>query len=128
MHKARAFLLVCAGLLCLALAYHLGAQSARAQAPAGLRMMGPGLVLSGGSVYQLVPGGWLAWTNLPPVSPTDMIYFSGDYAITVAGEGWYGGGSGPAGPSQWVSLGTVPGGSTPAQGISFGQLKAKYAK
>jgi hypothetical protein len=31
MHKARAFFFVCAGLLCLALAYHLGATSAKAQ-------------------------------------------------------------------------------------------------
>jgi len=31
MHKARAFFYVCAGLLCLALAYHLGARSATAQ-------------------------------------------------------------------------------------------------
>ena len=32
MHKARAFFFVCTGLLCLALAYHLGARSAVAQA------------------------------------------------------------------------------------------------
>jgi tRNA 2-thiouridine synthesizing protein D len=32
MHKARTFFFVCAGLLCLALAYHLGARSAVAQA------------------------------------------------------------------------------------------------
>ena len=31
MHKARSFFYVCAGLLCLALAYHLGARSATAQ-------------------------------------------------------------------------------------------------
>lgn len=33
MHKARAFFFVCAGLFLLALAYHLGARSAGAQAP-----------------------------------------------------------------------------------------------
>ncbi len=33
MHRARAFFFVCAGLLCLAVAYHLGATSAGAQAP-----------------------------------------------------------------------------------------------
>ena len=32
MHKARAFFFVCAGILCLVLAYHLGARSAGAQA------------------------------------------------------------------------------------------------
>ena len=31
MHKARSFFFVCAGLLCLAAAYHFGAQSATAQ-------------------------------------------------------------------------------------------------
>jgi hypothetical protein len=33
MHKARAFFFVCAGIFLLALAYHLGARSAGAQAP-----------------------------------------------------------------------------------------------
>ena len=33
MAKARTFFYVCAGLLCLAVAYHLGATSATAQAP-----------------------------------------------------------------------------------------------
>ena len=32
MHKARAFFFVCAGLLCLGVAYHVGARSAGAQA------------------------------------------------------------------------------------------------
>jgi hypothetical protein len=32
MHKARAFFFVCAGILCLMVAYHLGARSAGAQA------------------------------------------------------------------------------------------------
>jgi hypothetical protein len=33
MVKARTFFFVCAGLLCLALSYHLGARNAAAQAP-----------------------------------------------------------------------------------------------
>ena len=34
---------------------------------------------------------------------------------------------GPLGGGQWGVAGTLPFGPTPAQDISFGQLKAKYA-
>ena len=52
MHKARAFFFVCAGILCLALAYHLGARSATAQAPAN-----PVVGVAGGGTHL-----WFAMT------------------------------------------------------------------
>ena len=53
MHKARAFFFVCAGLLCLAVAYHLGANSARAQAPGNpvVGFSGPLLCTANGDIY-----------------------------------------------------------------------------
>jgi hypothetical protein len=45
MHKARAFFFVCAGIFLLALAYHLGARSAGAQAPGNPLVSGDGYAI-----------------------------------------------------------------------------------
>lgn len=50
---AKRFFYVCAGILLLALAYHLGAQSATAQAGAQV----PGFAVNGGYCYVLTPSG-----------------------------------------------------------------------
>jgi len=58
MHKARAFFFVCAGLLCLALAYHFGARSATAQAPGNPVVATFGgnkaVVTANGDVYEVL--------------------------------------------------------------------------
>lgn len=49
---AKRFFYVCAGILCLALAYHFGAQSATAQAGNAIMVAEPGYVyMSNGDVY-----------------------------------------------------------------------------
>jgi hypothetical protein len=78
MHKARAFF-VCAGLLCLALAYHLGARSAGAQAPGNPVAAAAGgfIVTANGDVYAapgLVPPSlasqWVLAGNVFSGNPT----------------------------------------------------------
>jgi len=92
MRQAKVFFIVCAGLLCLALAYHLGARSAGAQAPGN-----PVVALGVNSQGQCVSA---ATAN-------------GNVYITVSGG--------------WAYSSNIFGSATPAQSISIGQLKAKYA-
>ena len=126
MDRARSFFIVCLGILCSVATYQLGATSAKAQAPSGIRVLaGNSFVLSGGTVYRLdTTSGWFVVAELPPVPPTDLMYYDGWTAVTVQGEGWH---CDSPGQTSWRSLGMVPGGPTPAQGMSIGQLKAKYA-
>jgi hypothetical protein len=91
MRQAKAFFFVCLGLLCIVVAYHVGAQSASAQAP----------------------GNPVVCTD-----PTGVVYTSNGDAYQFGG---------PSNPI-WLRLGNVfSGGPVSAQGISIGQLKAKYA-
>jgi hypothetical protein len=140
MHKARAFFFVCAGLLCLALAYHLGARSAGAQSGGQFRVagwtsgssssLGEIYVVAGETMYNLWSGsGQAGWSIHPgpmgvafPV-PTDQIaWYNGNQLVTTAGEGW-----GFSGTYQhWIDCGPVPG-STPTAQSTWGQVKAKYA-
>jgi hypothetical protein len=77
MHKARAFFFVCAGLLCLALAYHLGATNVRAQAPGNpvVAAFNAGVVTANGDVYT-IPGNagafsqWVLAGNVFSGNPT----------------------------------------------------------
>ena len=79
---AKRFFYVCAGLLCLALAYHFGATSATAQAP-GNPVVGitngynGGLqvVTANGDVYEGVLGSgpvWRLWSNVFTGAPTPV--------------------------------------------------------
>jgi len=81
MHKVRAFFFACAGVLCLALAYHLGARSAGAQAPANpvVGIAGPmsgsalAAITANGDVYTNTCGACADWTyraNIFTGSPT----------------------------------------------------------
>ena len=101
MHKARAFFFVCAGIFLLALAYHLGARSAGAQ--------------SGSDIIGFAVGGPSAQHQ---------------YAVTPAGDVWYQNTNGSGGLYRAAPqlIGNFWNGApTPAQSISIGQLKAKYA-
>ena len=99
MRQAKAFLVVCAGLFLLALAYHLGARSAGAEV-----------------------GGQIVGFTFTTGSNAAVITANGDmYECAISG--WQ------VVPGSLISAGNFWSGSpTPAQSISIGQLKAKYAK
>ena len=66
------FFYACLGILCLALAYHLGANSASAQGPSG-------------RVREIAAAGDNAWV----VTDTDEIYLISKSAASVShGDGW----------------------------------------
>jgi hypothetical protein len=94
MNRARSFFFVCLGILCIVLAYHLGATTATAQAPGN-----PVVAFATDNVS------WQAITA------------NGDIYIAQGGDAAY---------HFWGNV--FGGGPVPAQSISIGQLKAKYAK
>jgi hypothetical protein len=127
---AKRFMFVCFGLLALALAYHLGAKNASAQAPPYHFVGWGNLVVVGDQAWQLGAGGWTQRfpQDLPPVPPSTLVWWEdqprgagGMIALTENGEGWSSGG-----PGGWVSVGFPPGGPTPTRQQSWGQVKAKY--
>ena len=136
MHKARAFFFVCAGIFLLALAYHLGARSAGAQSAGTVEGADITPALQGAYgetvtfcvnrvLYQseFASYGWFpvpaaAVMSVPGTSP--IVATSRNVVFLANGDVYrypfgYGGNL----------LGANP---TPAQSISIGQLKAKYAK
>ena len=94
--RSRTFLHVSLGILALAVAYHLGARSATAQAP-------------GNSVVGICPESGSGWI----------------LAITANGD-TYRAGPAPTRTYSWERVGSVFGGPTPAQQESFGAVKARY--
>lgn len=96
MVKARAFFFVSAGLLCLALAYHLGATSATAQAP-------------GNPVVAAMP---LACGSIDGA----VITSNGDVYVTAGGNCY----------ANWSLRSNVFSGPTPAQQSTWGNVKVKY--
>ena len=95
---AKRFFYVCAGMLLLALSYHLGATTATAQAPSN------SVVASWESVY----GG-----NTPSI------------VVTANGDVYAGG---QQGQGPWTHRSNVfAGAPTPALHESWGQLKSRYA-
>ncbi len=100
MRKARAFFLVCAGIFLLALAYHLGARSAGAQAP-GNPVVGVTAIPAGAS-WELV-----------------AVTANGDAYRNTSANGFL----------AWTPIaGVFGGGPTPATSRpSWGQVKARYA-
>ena len=136
MHKARAFFFVCAGIFLLAFAYHLGARSAGAQSAGTVEGadITPGIQGGWGEtvtfcvnrvLYQSevnYAGNWwpvpaAAVMSVPGTSP--IVATSRNVVFLANGDVYrypvgYGGNL----------LGANP---TPAQSISIGQLKAKYA-
>jgi hypothetical protein len=142
MHKARAFFFVCAGLFLLALAYHLGATSAKAQV--GTRMVGidimgswPGRIAidESGQLYEehnIGSGRWTATFQLAgrPVALTtrnddgNLVWVLMDNGDLYEANGSVTGGW----PPQFVYNICNISDPTPAQSISIGQLKAKYAR
>jgi hypothetical protein len=125
---ARKVISACAMLLIILLTFTLGPEGARGQANMW-RLIGPGIVESGGSVYLLdtanAPQGWnqlpVPSITLPPVPASSLTFYDEQRAITDAGEGW-----GKVG-GVWTDLGPIPG-LVPTVHQSWGQLKARYVK
>jgi hypothetical protein len=121
---ARKFFYVCAGMLMLALSYHLGANTAGAQSAQGVqfRVLDADqlYVESGGQDYYLTAQGWVAPSSLPPVPVSSIVAGHAPY-ITQDGTGWWMDGY----QNEWRSY-HLPGGPIPAQRESWGQLKARY--
>jgi hypothetical protein len=119
---ASSHLFVCAGLLCLAVSYHLGAVSAKAQTSGQFRLVQYGdhaiSVVSGDALYTLTD----RWTSAGgpsgplPVPDAEIAAYTGASLVTLDGIGW------SYSNQVWVCVGPVPGGPTPAQSISIGQL------
>ena len=120
MNVAKKFFYVCAGLLMLAVAYHLGALNAGAQS-SQFRVLHPdGVIETGGQVYALGELGWVVPSSLPPVPATSIVAGHGPY-ITVDGTAW----RLDAYTGEWRSY-PLPGGPTPTRPSTFGSIKAKY--
>jgi len=145
MHKARAFFFVAAGVFLLALAYHLGVQSATAQGagqvtavwPDGGLSVTPDLVAtSTGDVYYgthdpfASPGTWTLAGHIPSSAPVVCIKKTGsnpnglEYAVAYDAAGGYFTSSDYG--ATWVPRGNVFGAPTPATQATWGQVKAKY--
>jgi len=144
MHKARAFFFVCAGLLCLATAYHLGARSAGAQLGGGTIAAAQCTSWDIQSVYSRAtvacvnrtvyfyadnnPQGLRTYPGVPGTDPVVAVGLAaynmmamlsnGDtYSTSLNGDGTW----------EFV-CNTVGGTPTPTVSQStWGQLKAKYA-
>jgi len=125
MHKARAFFFVCAGLLCLALAYHLGARSAGAQGGgAGYDCIqfddGVAFAVIGGYSYAAWDGGRLDCVPVPV--PGRAVACRGEQVVLDNGQYW------EFQIDRWRLVNTLPfSGPTPAAQPTWGQVKAKYA-
>ena len=137
---AKRFFYVAAGILCLALTYHLGARSAGAQAGGG-EGMGIDDTGSGGSgawasacvnriFYSMHPAAsgepldrFDVAVPVPGTSPvvgTTCFGWRSAVVLLANGEIWGSNGD------RWEYGGNLFGGATPAQQESFGSLKAKY--
>jgi hypothetical protein len=134
-----------ASILMLAIAYHLGATTAAAQAPGNpvaAYGIGPDndpfanvAVTANGDVYGAtsVNGTWVHGPNVfggaPPTSPVvgyglGLPFNYRFVVVTAAGDVY--GASTPG--SQWTHVANVFGGSTPAQRETWGALKGAYRK
>lgn len=130
---ARKFFYVCAGLLCLMLAYHLGARNATAQAGTGWFISGVGsgsayVTTASGDVWRYVPGiGWL--NDLGNIFGAEsggrsIVSLIPGEVVTSTGEVWFSSGGVPYG--QWINAGVPPLGPTSAQQETWGALKGRY--
>jgi hypothetical protein len=139
---AKRFFYVCAGLLCLALAYHLGARSAAAF---GSGISGPEISSENNQIYVALSAnrfvsGFLrdlsGYVSLPapngPVPGTDDILAthllpggdSGTYVVLLANGDIYEAAVGPGQP-DWALIGNLIDG-TPAERATWGSVKARY--
>jgi hypothetical protein len=146
MNRARSFFFVCLGILALAVAYHLGATTATAQAPGNpvvqLQRSSNGNLISitsNGDAYESVSpsadGPWSFRSNVfsgatpAPGNPVVGIERGNNFGmISITSKGDVYQSSDDSGAGPWTFRSNVFGSTTPAQSISIGQLKSQYAK
>ena len=127
---AKRFFYVCAGLLCLAFAYHLGSAGAAAQGGSifeGCTVTGDGRFTGALSrtVYRYAGGvGYAAYAQLIPGSASVTAVVEG-YALLENGDMYQWSTSDP-GFGQWQYVGNLAGAPTPAQPATFGSVKARW--
>jgi len=136
MQRAKAFFFVCAGVFLLALAYHLGAVSVRAQGASTVeagefayRMTGTayGFVASGvvgRSYHWLAPSGAIQTNPVPIPGTAQVIATNPDLGVVMLANGDIFEMSG----ADWRLVTNLAGAPTPAAQPTFGQLKAQYRK
>jgi len=125
--RSTTFRNIALGILALAAAYDLGAQSARAQVGPFFRVLNasnPLTVESGGQVFYLDKSGppiWRQPSSVPPVPAGSLL--AGDPGTYVAQDGaaWF-----PISGDAWQSLPLPGSGPVPVQRSTFGALKSRY--
>ena len=132
---AKRFFYVCAGLLCLAFAYHLGARSATAQVPPAVHVAwegNPVVVTPQGDVYFRMIGcgncpTWQLQGSVFGGAPAGRTIVECDERVALAssGEVFFNPGANQ-GIGPWVNLGIPPSGATPATQETWGGVKARY--
>jgi len=125
--RAKSFFYVCAGLFLLALGYHFGAGSARAEYANGYFF---GATHSGsvrvaavdGRVWSLggAGGSWMQIASVPQTYGA-IAAFDGWWVLTTTGYVWEYNSDG-----TWHGAGYAPVGATAARQESFGAVKARY--
>ena len=121
-------------ILCLSLAFHLGALSARStyvdhmstgiialsREPAPNRVLGEDGVVW--SADEDPAWGWQVDTSIPPlpVPVSQVKFWAVDTFVTFSNEVWRVGGG------AWQSAGYWPGGTSPAESTSWGEIKARF--
>lgn len=130
MEKAKAFFLICAGILMLTVALHLTTDTA--QADFDLNATGPIVGLDGsivllrtGEVWAIPIAGeptWIRYEFLdPPISIEEIQLWHSDVIVTIDGITWINNLDG-----EWSNVGVPPG--TSAQSTDWSQLKDSYGK
>lgn len=129
MHRAKAFFFVCAGVFLLALAYHLGATSATAQATSVAEVLGvdsgSGAAAVVGRIMYIKGGGTLnPMLTSPPVPGVERIVACAPYRVLLENGDVY---SWTGNPQPWDYDGRLdlPGG-VPTTQQSWGSVKQRY--
>ena len=128
------FMFASIGLLCLMLAvavgYHLGSQSARAEASPipGIAFVDGSAVLDvNGETWDSIGGSPYCWFSVPELAPLpipmeDIANWSVRAIVTVQGDMWIFGSQG------WENCGPWPGGPVETKRDSWGAIKGQYEK
>ena len=132
---AKRFFYVCAGLLCLALAYHLGARSATAQggsisAAECLYINGDGTIACVARTVYISDGPFdPVSAQFPPVPGTDPVIAvgtgGGGHVVAMLANGDTYSIPNAAGQT-WTFIKNAVGGPTPATRETWGGVKARY--
>lgn len=124
---AKRFFYVCAGLLCLALTYHLGARRSSAQAGLGIEggNLGTWNTCAVGRTFYYQVGGLFV---PEPIPGTDRVVATGGAPVRVMLENGdvYVYPGDPSGGSSWQFVGNMIGSPISVEPSSWGSVKARY--